>query len=380
MKFIHLSDLHIGKRVNGFSMIDDQRYILDRILDIVDVENPNGIIIAGDIYDKFIPPTEAVQLFNNFIVSLSGRGQKVFAISGNHDSPERIAFGSELMNSAGVYFSPVYNGKVKPISLEDEHGRVNIYMLPFVKPSNVRQCYPDEKIESYTDAVRCAVDHMEIDTSERNILIAHQFVTGASQCDSEAPSVGGIDNVDVSAFAGFDYVALGHIHTPQNTGRETVRYCGSPLKYSFSEAKHIKSVTVLNIGEKGNVSIDTIPLIPKRDMCEIQGLYNDITLRSFYEGNNINKEDYFHITLTDENDIIDAISKLRIFYPNIMKLDYNNKRTSSISQITVADDLGKKTPLELLEEFYELQNNQSMSDEEKKFVLSLIEEISEERV
>ena len=240
MKFIHLSDLHLGKRVNEFSMLEDQQYILTEILHIIDTEKPDGVLIAGDVYDKSVPSAEAVALLDDFLVRMSKRSLRIFLISGNHDSPERMAFGGRLMESSGVYLAPVYDGKVTPITLIDEYGPVKVYLLPFVKPAHVRRCFPEQEISTYTDALCVAIEAMNVDPVERNVLVTHQFVTGATRCDSEELSVGGTDNVDVSVFESFDYVALGHIHGPQQVSRETVRYCGTPLKYSFSEAGHEK--------------------------------------------------------------------------------------------------------------------------------------------
>ncbi|MGE4484778.1 MAG: exonuclease SbcCD subunit D [Oscillospiraceae bacterium] len=375
MKLIHLSDLHIGKRVNEFSMLEDQEYILTKIIGIIDDERPDGVIIAGDIYDKSVPSAEAVQLFDDFLVHLSRRGLKVFVISGNHDSPERIAFGSRLMSSSGIYMSPVYDGRVTPVGMADEFGAVDVFMLPFLKPSHVKRYCPDDEISTYTDAVRSAIGHMEINPENRNVLITHQFVTGASRCDSEDIAVGGSDNVDAGVFKPFDYVALGHIHSPQNVGGETVRYCGTPLKYSFSEVKHTKSVTVVALSEKGSVTVRTVPLVPKRDMAEIRGSYMEMTSRSFYSG--MDTEAYMHITLTDEEDIPDAIGKLGSVYPNIMKLDYDNRRTRSSAEISGADDVENRAPIELFSEFYEKQNNQPLSEEQYAFVSGLIEKIWE---
>lgn len=376
MKFIHLSDLHFGKRVNEFSMLEDQEYILTKIINIIDDEKPDGVLIAGDIYDKSMPSAEAVQLFDDFLSRLAKRDLQVFVISGNHDSPERIAFGSRLMDRSGIHMSPVYSGQITPISLQGEHGTVNIYMLPFVKPSNVRRFYPDNEILSYTDALRVVINNMNVQTADRNILVTHQFVTGASRSDSEDISVGGTDNVDASVFAPFDYVALGHIHNPQDIGSERVRYCGTPLKYSFSEADHEKSVTVVELGKKGDVSIRTIPLTPRRDLQEIRGTYAELTLKSFYEGTSY-PGDYLHITLTDEEDVLDAIAKLRVIYPYLMKLDYDNRRTRTNSEIFGADNVERKSPLELFGEFYEQQNNQPMTEEQLAFAAGLIESIWE---
>lgn len=375
MKLIHLSDLHLGKRVNEYSMIEDQEYILKRIINIVDDEKPDGVIIAGDVYDKSVPSAEAVQLFDDFLVSLAKRKQEVFVISGNHDSPERIAFGSRLMDAGGIHMSPVYSGTVTPHIMEDEYGKINIYMLPFIKPANVRR-YTENEINSYTDAIKYAVDKMQVNTDERNILITHQFVTGASRSESEEISVGGTDNVDASAFEPFDYVALGHIHSPQNCGSDRIRYCGTPLKYSFSEAGDNKSVTVVELGEKSCVTYRTVPLIPLHDLAELKGTYLELTSKAFYDGTSL-QEDYTHITLTDEEDIPDAVAKLRIIYHRLMKLDYDNKRTRANMTIGGADDVDKKSPLELFSDLYELQNNQSMSEEQTAYMCEIIENLQE---
>lgn len=377
MKLIHLSDLHLGKRVNDFSMLEDQQYILAEILQIIDREKPDGVLIAGDVYDKSVPSAEAVALLDDFLVRLSKRELRIFVISGNHDSPERMAFGGRIMERSGVHLAPVYDGRVEPVVLTDEYGPVKIYLLPFVKPSHVRRCFPEREIATYTDAVAAAVEAMGVDTTARNVLVTHQFVTGAARCDSEELSVGGTDNVDAAVFAPFDYVALGHIHGPQQVGRETVRYCGTPLKYSFSEAGHKKSVTVVELGAKGSVTIRTIPLKPLRDMVELRGTYEELTLRAFYEGTSYPR-DYIHITLTDEDDIPDAVGKLRIIYPNLMKLDYDNKRTRAGIHLEGAEDVQQKSPLELLEEFYSSQNGQPMSEEQRAFARDMMERIWEE--
>lgn len=374
MKLIHLSDLHLGKRLCEFSLLEDQQFILSQILGIIDDEQPDGVIIAGDVYDKSVPSAEAVQLFDDFLVRLAGQGQKVFVISGNHDSPERIAFGARLMDQRGVYLSPVYDGTLTPITLTDAHGPVHLYMLPFIKPSHVRRYYPEDAIGSYTDALRLALSGAPADPAARNILITHQFVTGASRCESEELSVGGTDSVEVSLFDAFDYVALGHLHNPQQVHRETIRYCGSPLKYSFSEANTAKSVTVVSLPAKHEVSIRTVPLTPMRELREIRGTYEALTRRSYYHGTSY-PEDYMHITLTDEDDIPDAIGKLRAIYRNIMKLDYDNRRTRSRSDVLGAQNMEEKTPLDLFAEFYALQNNQPMTEQQQAYVAGLMEEI-----
>ena len=375
MKFIHLSDLHIGKRVNEVSMLDDQAYILDQIIAVIDREQPQAVLIAGDVYDKTLPSAEAVTLLDDFLCRLAKRSVHVIIISGNHDSPERLAFAQRLLAGAGVHISPVYNGVVDPVRLTDEHGDVFFWPLPFIKPVHVRRWFEDEKIESYTDAVRVALEKMGADHSGRNVLLAHQFVTGASTCDSEEISVGGSENVDASVFAGFDYVALGHIHGPQNVGADNIRYCGTPLKYSFSEIRHQKSLTVVELGAKGELDIRTVALVPLRDMRQLKGSYDSLALKSFYEGGDT--EDYLHVILTDEEDVPEAVGRLRSIYPNIMKLSYDNARTRANVSVSTTEDLQRKSPMELFEELYEKMNNKAMSDEQRAFTRALIEEIWE---
>lgn len=376
MKFVHLSDLHLGKRVNGYSMIEDQKYILLKILNVIDEQKAEAVVIAGDVYDKPIPPTEAVQLFDDFLFRLVERNLQILVISGNHDSPERIAFGSRFMDKSGVHMSQVYNGKNDLVELKDKYGKVNFYMLPFVKPSNVRRFFEDEEINTYTDAVRVAVSHMNVNKKARNVIITHQFVTGAQRSESETIAVGGTDNVDSYVFDDFDYVALGHIHGPQNVGKNTVRYCGTPLKYSFSEISHKKSVTVVEMKEKGNVKVSTVELIPKLDMREVKGTYEELTFKKNYE--NTNTEDYLHIILTDEEDVADAVAKLRCVYPNLMKLDYDNTRTRNSLALTQAEETEKKSDTELLSEFFEKQNGKPLSDEQLEYAANLFEQIKEE--
>ena len=377
MKLIHLSDLHLGRRVNGYSLLEDQDHILRQILEIIDREGPDGVIVAGDLYDKPVPPAEAVSLFDRFLTALSGRGVPVYLLSGNHDSPERISFAGSILAAGGIHIAPVYAGTVRPLRLTDAYGPVFLYLLPFVKPAHVRAFYPEEGISTFTDALACAIGHMDVDPSVRNVLAAHQFVTGADRSESEEISVGGADNVDVRVFDAFDYVALGHLHRPQYCGRETVRYCGTPLKYSFSEARDRKSVTVVELGEKGSVGIRTVPLTPLRDLVELRGSYAELTRRSYYV-NSSWQEDYVHITLTDEEDIPDAVGKLRAVYHRLMKLDYDNRRTRNHTVITGAADPETRSPEALFSAFYELQNNQPMSAEQAAFIQGLTEAVWEE--
>lgn len=376
MKIMHLSDLHIGKKVNEYSMLQDQIYILKEILRIIDNEKVETVIIAGDVYDRSLPPNEALELFDEFLYQLSGRNVNVFVISGNHDSPERISYGGRMMTDNKIFLSPVYDGNVKPITLNDDYGEVNFYLLPFVRPADIRRYFPDENIENYTDAVKVAIDNMNVDFSERNILVTHQFVTGAELSESEDIIVGGTDNVSGEVFDGFDYVALGHIHREQTVGKDNIRYCGTPLKYSFSEAKNIKSVTILDFNDKGNIEYFKIPLTPFRDMREIRGTYYELTLKSSYESTNT--EDYLHITLTDEEDIPDAIGKLRSIYPNIMKLDYDNLRTRGSGTVDAIENIESKSPFELFADLFKQQNNQDMSEEQEEIMRNLIDKIWEE--
>lgn len=376
MKIMHLSDLHIGKKVNEYSMLQDQIYILKEILRIIDNEKVETVIIAGDVYDRSLPPNEALELFDEFLYQLSSRNVNVFVISGNHDSPERISYGGRMMTENKIFLSPVYDGNVKPISLNDDYGEVNFYLLPFVRPADIRRYFPDENIENYTDAVKVAIDNMNVDFSERNILVTHQFVTGAELSESEDIIVGGTDNVSGEVFDGFDYVALGHIHREQTVGKDNIRYCGTPLKYSFSEAKNIKSVTILDFNDKGNIEYSKIPLTPFRDMREIRGTYYELTLKSNYESTNT--EDYLHITLTDEEDIPDAIGKLRSIYPNIMKLDYDNLRTRGSGTVDAIENIESKSPFELFADLFKQQNNQDMSEEQEEIMRNLIDKIWEE--
>ena len=376
MKFLHLADLHLGKRVNGFSMLEDQAHILRQILAILDDEQPDGVLIAGDVYDKSVPTVEAVELLDGFLTELRTRGVPVLLISGNHDSPERLAFGGRVMDSCGIHISPVYDGALAPVTLHDTFGPVHVWLLPFVKPAHVRRWFPDADIESYTDAVAEAVAHMDIDTAARNVLVTHQFVTGGTRSGSEELSVGGTDNVDSGVFAPFDYVALGHLHGAQHIGSETIRYAGSPLKYSFSEARQHKSVTVVTLGEKGDVQVRTVALTPLRELREIRGSYDELTARSFYEHTTY-RSDYLHLILTDEQDVYDAVGRLRAIYPYLMTLDYDNARTRAAGTVAVPAAMEQRTPLELFEALYLQQNNQPMSDEQRAFAAQLMEEIRE---
>ena len=408
MRLMHLSDLHLGIKVYEYDLFEDQKYMLDRLIDIALDQDVDGVLISGDIYDRPIPPAESVTLFDSFLTSLSNNNIKAYITSGNHDSQERLAFGARLMDKSGIYFGGAFSGEVKKIDLEDEFGPLHIYMLPFLKPSIVRATMPDqanakddnkedgnqkddgfqnentdtkefkykEDIKSYQDALSFVLDNCSGNEGERNVIMAHQFVTGAERSDSEEINVGGLDEVSSSVFDKFDYVALGHIHTPQVIGgQDHIRYCGTMLKYSFSECKKDKSVPIVTFKEKGNIKIELVKLTPLRDMRQIRGTYMDLTSKKNYV--DTNTMDYLHVTLTDEEDIPDAMARLRAIYPNIMKLDYDNLRTKAVYTNEIPDQVDKKSPLELFEEFYNLQNGRKFTEEESEYVQSKIDELWE---
>lgn len=373
MKFAHISDLHLGKRVHQFSMIEEQKYILEQIVKIVKEEQVDSVLIAGDVYDKIYPSAEAVALFDSFLVNLVKENIKVFVISGNHDSPERIAFLGQLTKKAGVYLSPVYAGEVESIELTDEFGKVHIYLLPFIKPVHVRHFFPKESITNYTEAMQVVVKQMDLKKEERNILVAHQFVTGAMRSDSEEISVGGLDNIDALVFEDFDYVALGHIHRPQNMGGEKIRYCGTPLKYSFSESQDKKTVTIVEFKEKGNWTRKEIPLSPLHDMVKIRGTFAEIINPGNFP--DIDSKSFMHITLLDEQDVLEAFHRLSEVYPNLMQMEYDNLRTRERKSIQVRKEVAKIAPEEIFAGLYETMNNQPLSQVQQEYLRKKIEEI-----
>ena len=395
MKFLHTADLHIGKSICEHSMLDEQRHILASILEAVRGEKPDALLIAGDVYDKSVPSAEAVAVLDDFLVRLSETGTKVFVLSGNHDSAERIAFGGRLMENRGVHMSPVYSGEFAPVTLQDEFGEVDVWMLPFVRPATVRACLGSDEerdqVTDYTSAMRMAIAQMHFTEGRRNVLLAHQFVTGAERSDSEE-NVGGLDNVDASVFDGFDYVALGHIHKPQDVAKDAVgngrvRYSGTPLKYSLSEANHKKSLTVVELAGKSadglaGIEVREIPLTPKHDVREIKGTFAELVSPEFQRrqlAEGLKLDDFVYVKLTDENDVPDAVLKLRGIYPNLMMLDYDNERTRN-QHITVGDGkVEQKTPMELFGEFFSDMTNRELNEEEREFVQGIIDGIWEEK-
>lgn len=378
MRFIHLSDLHIGKRVNGFPMLEDQRYILEQILEKTKESAADAVIIAGDIYDKPVPSEEAVDLFDDFLVGLTKLGVMVFLISGNHDSAERISYAGRLLRESQVYISPRFEGTIHPIQVSDDYGIVNVYLIPYIHPSLVRNAWPEEKIGSYDDAMRVLLEKSGADPNARNLAVAHQFVTAGGQSpeetDSEEKHVGGLDNVDASAFDAFDYVALGHLHGPQRIGRDTIRYAGSPLKYSFSEEKQNKSITLAELKEKGKVTYDLLPLEARRDLRTVRGTFEEVTSPEFTARRK--GDDYYRVILTDENDVPNALSRLRRrFYENLMILEYDNARTSSDVRIEAEEGEEEKEPIEVLGDLYQMQNGREMSLLQKETAEKLIRRI-----
>jgi exonuclease SbcD len=381
MRFVHLADLHIGKRVNEFSMLEDQRYILEQVLRLLDSQiddgrKIDGVLIAGDIYDKAVPPAEAVRLLDWFLTELVQRKLPVYMVSGNHDSGERLSFGAHLLEKSGVFLKTVYDGSLKPLVLEDEYGTLNLYLLPFVKPIHVRRAHKvmeESLIETHQEAISAVLQKAEIESCQRNLLVAHQMVTGAQRCDSEEISIGGLDNIDACVFDDFDYVALGHLHGPQKVGREEVRYGGTLLKYSFSERNHKKSVTFVELGEKGQVTIETVAVKPLRDMRQIEGTYQEVMAKDYCGEDS--KKDYLKVILKDEEEIPEALYKLRTVYPNIMKLEYSNTRTRQNQELEQVEHLQERTPLEYIEEFYQAQNNQKMTESQRDVVKELVEKI-----
>ena len=378
MRLLHLADLHLGKKLNEAPLLEDQRFILEQILTVLDREQAEAVLIAGDVYDKPVPPAEAVSLLDDFLTRLSLRGVPVILISGNHDSAERLAFGARLLAGQKVFLAPAYDAAhaaVQPVRLQDAHGEICVWPLPFLKPAHVRAAFPELPIGTYTDALRAAIAAMPLEEGMRNVLVCHQFLTGSERSESEEISVGGLDNVDASVFDRFDYVALGHLHRAQQVGRSSVRYAGSPLKYSFSEARDSKSVTLIDLGAKGDVNIRAVPLSPQRELRELRGAYDELTLRANYQ--HTATDDYLRVILTDEDDVPDALARLQTIYPNLLSLSYDNARTRLKQTVDAAEAPERRTPLELLADFYALQNNRPLSGEQAAYARALLERIQE---
>lgn len=350
MKFLHLADLHLGKRLNDFSFLEDQVRLLCQVEEIARSERADAVLIAGDVYQKASPQSEAMAVFDQFITRLKEMGLAVFAISGNHDSAQRISYFSSLLKNSGVYVSEAFDGHLQQVTLQDEHGELVVSLLPFLKPIQVRRFYPDEKIETYQDAVQAVLRHSPVDTAKRNVLVCHQFITGAETSDSEEKTVGGLDNIGAAVFSDFDYVALGHIHKPQQCARDTLRYAGSLMKYSFSEVNQKKSVAVVEMGEKGETQVHTVPLNAPHDMRLVEGLMDDVLAMPY-------SEDYVWVTLRDELPPPDARVTVSTVFPNMMKFSVVNSKTKTDIDVLAREAMENKSPEELFSDFYRLQNN-----------------------
>ena len=371
MKLFHIADLHIGKIVNGFSMLEEQKIILEKIFKLSKENDIDGIIIAGDIYDKSIPSTEAIDVFDKFITELSEKNIPCYIVSGNHDSVQRVSFGASIMAKNNIHFAKTYNGKIDPIIIEDKTcGKVAIWLLPFIRPTDVRPFHQEEiACGNYHEAVKAVIDNLNIDKKNKNILVAHQFITAngtsPTRSESENSSLGTLDNIDFTVFDEFDYVALGHIHNPQSMGRKTVRYAGSPLKYSFSEVNQKKSITVLDISKKA-IEITEIPLKAIHDFKELKGSFDEILKKGC--------NDYVHITLTDDF-IMDVKSRLETVFPNIMQIDYDNAKTKETEQFIKITNVKQKNISEHFSDFYCSQNKKELNEAETKIVKDVLEEI-----
>lgn len=374
MRFIHLSDFHIGKRINGFSMLQDQKYIFQQILDIIDEESIEAVLISGDIYDRTSPSAEGEAVLDWFLTEIANRKLPTYIISGNHDSQLRLSFGSKFMKKSDIHISPVYDGNINVEKIKDEYGDIYIYLLPYLKLSEIRNVYPEMEADCLSDAIKYSIGKMEIDKGKRNIILSHQFVIDAAE--SEEQNLGGTDAVDFHVYDDFDYAALGHIHRAYSIGRKEVRYSGSPLKYSLREIFADKSVTIFDMEEKGKIDVKTVALKPVRDIKQIKGSYYEITNRDFYK--NIKTDDYFHVVLTDEEEIFNAIYNLRTIYPNIMRLDYENTRTKNNNEIDALESDKALSPSELFINLYEKQNNQMPDEEKIKIIDALIEKLKED--
>ena len=371
MKFLHLGDLHLGKSVNNVSMIEDQRYMLGEIIRLTRERQLDAVLLAGDLYDKNVPTEEAVALMNDFLCALAESGVCVFAISGNHDSDIRLDFASSLLTGRGVYIAGAYNGTIPHFDAEDEYGPVHFWLLPFVKASRVRYFHKDLDTSTYDAAVRSALSGAEVNTQERNVLIAHQFVTAGGQDPAlsgsetrRAESVGTVEKVDASAFAQFDYTALGHIHRSQRVGSDHIRYAGSLLKYSLSEAGQDKAFPIVTLGEKGDVRVEPVTIKPLHDMRHITGRFAQLT----DPANVTEPEDYMYVTLTDEEMILDALLKIRRIYPNVLKLDYNNRHTADIENFDITQTASQKSFPEIIDGFCRYVLGRGPGEEEWKAI------------
>lgn len=375
MKFAHLADLHIGKRLYEYSLIDNQRDILNKIVELIKKYNLDGVVISGDIYDKSVPPVDAVGIMDEFLSTLVKLDIFIIIIGGNHDSVARLSFGSKILEKSRVFISPVFNGNIEKVELSDQFGSINFYLLPYIRPINVKRVYQDFSGDSFTEALKFVIDRINPDKSMRNVLVAHQFVTGAQKSDSEELYVGGSENVDYTLFDDFDYVALGHLHMPQNVGRDTVRYAGTPLKYSFSEISHKKSMTIVDIKQKGDIQIQEILLNPMCDLVELRGSLNELVSNSIESS--VDKKSFVKITLTDEVLKNNALDILKNFYPCIVSIGYDNSMTKDNKLIRKAEKSEEQEPQQIVEELFVQQNNRAMNADERDLINKLVKKVWE---
>ena len=367
MKMMHIGDLHLGKTLGDFDLKDDQEYMLNQLLNIVDDQSVDAVLIAGDVYDKAIPSEAATRMLDYFLSSLAKRHVYTYMISGNHDSDDRLNYGSSLFETNHIYISTKYEGKLNKQILKKGNEEVDIYLLPFVKASQVRHYLPKAKIETYDDAVRAIIDSADIDPVRCNVIVAHQFVMGKSEdpalSGSESlgtRSVGTVEKIGYDCFDLFDYAALGHIHSPQQVGRKEVRYSGSPLKYSLSEVNNEKSVSLITVNGKGKVEIELVPLKPMRNMRHLKGKMKDLLDKS----NVTAPQDFIYATLTDEEFINDAMGIFQQVYPNTVKIDYDNSHTREVEQVDISKIAENRSFADLISDFYRQMYSCEISDEE----------------
>ncbi len=387
MKIIHTGDWHIGKIVNDFSMLEDQKYILEQLISVVEQEKPDALIIAGDIFDRSIPPVEAVELVDQVFYRLLMEMQvPILAVAGNHDSAERLSFANRILTNNGLHIQGTFDGNVPCISLEDSFGTVNFYLVPYTDPRNVRHIYKDEQISTHDQAAKRIIEKIghAFDTRQRNVMVTHGYITRLgepAECisDSERPlSIGGTDFVSSEHFSIFNYTALGHLHAPQKAGYDNVRYSGSLLKYSFSEVNHKKGITVAELDQKGNTSVRHIELIPRRDMRIIKGPVNELVSPEVYKS--ANTEDYIHAIITDRGELIDPMSKLRAVYPNVMGLSREGGSLREGSKTSASQGYKSKSKLELFREFYNSIQGEALGEEAEKVITRIIGEVEKEGV
>ncbi len=386
MKIFHISDLHIGKQLHYYNLREEQEDVLDKIIQAAQLHKPDVLLIAGDVYDKAAPSAEAYEIFDRFLNRLTdlAKWMPVLIIAGNHDNASRLAYASEFLEKSCIYIAakaPEADEPLKKLTLTDEHGEVDFYLLPFIRPRDVRHIFEEGVVTSYDTAVAAVLEREQIDYTRRNVLVAHQFfVAGSSEperCESEQAyiAVGGIDSVDIRHVQDFDYVALGHIHGAQRMGADHIRYSGTPLKYSVSEANHHKGITMITMGRKGeSVQIQQLPLKPLHDVKKLQG-----TLEELLHLDNAPTEDYVSITLTDEDSLHRPKDQLEEHYQRIMEVRLDNSRVRHKLEQTMASE-EHLTPFEAFQEFYQEMNGQPMSDDELNVLTDVIEHITAEEM